>query len=102
MKIETTRRPLTDSSIKLSKYSDLWTAVQQTAITGEAIRVSGLTFKEMRCIRTNFRYRLDGFRFKGVMQGKEFVCWLEPIPDEPQAGDAVGQSDETPHLSTRA
>lgn len=89
MKIEKTRRPITDATIKLSKYSDLWTAVQETTITGEAIRVTGLSFKEVRCIRTNFRYRLDGFRFKGVMRGAEFVCWLEPMPDEPQSFDAV-------------
>lgn len=87
MKIEPVRRPITDSTIKLSKYSDLWTAVQQTAITGEAIKVSGLSFKEVRCIRTNFRYRLDGFKFKGVMKGSDFVCWLEPIPDEPMTSE---------------
>lgn len=93
MRIEKTRRPITDSTIKLSKYSDLWTAVQETLISGEAIRVSGLTFKEIRCIRANFRYRLDGFKFKGVMQGSEFVCWLEPLPDEPQEVGAVARPD---------
>jgi hypothetical protein len=101
MKIEKTRRPITDATIKLSKYSDLWTAVQETAVTGEAIKASGLSFKEVRCIRTNFRYRLDGFKFKGVMRGSDLVCWLEPIPDEPVTDDAVGQSNE-PALTDNA
>ncbi len=89
MKIEKAKRPTTSADIKLSKYSDLWTAALETAVTGEAVRVSGLTFKEIRCIRANFRYRQDGFKFKGKMDKNDFICWLEPMPEEPLSVGAV-------------
>lgn len=79
MTLETVERPITSAEVKLSKYSDLWTRVLETVKTKQAVRVSGLTFKEIRCIRENFRYRLDHYRFRGVMNNSDLTCWLEPI-----------------------